>query len=91
MWNEELAEIAQSYSEMCIYGHNPDRHGQSTTFEIVGENLALTTASAVDYVSLVQAWYDEVNDYTYSTMECAPGKACGHYTQVCIFTANCNV
>ena len=67
---------------MCIYGHNPDRHDQSTTFEFVGENLALTTAGAVDYVSLVQAWYDEVNDYTYSTMECAPGKACGHYTQV---------
>ena len=81
-WNEELAEIAQAYSEMCIYGHNPDRHDQSTTFEFVGENLALTTAGAVDYVSLVQAWYDEVNDYTYSTMECAPGKACGHYTQV---------
>ena len=81
-WNEELAEIAQAYSEMCIYGHNSDRHDQSTTFEFVGENLALTTAGAVDYVSLVQAWYDEVNDYTYSTMECAPGKACGHYTQV---------
>lgn len=31
---------------------------------------------------VVQLWADERADYNYSTNSCAPGKVCGHYTQV---------
>ena len=43
--------------------------------------MAATTSQENDYVGLVQAWYDEVQDYSHGT-GCADGAVCGHYTQV---------
>ena len=81
VWNEDLANLAQMYAEECDFTHNADR--QLAAFTSVGENLAATSSSgAPDYTGLVQQWYNEVNDYTYSTNQCVPGRACGHYTQV---------
>lgn len=80
MWNNELAQLAQDYSEMCIYGHNADRHTQSVTYTAVGENLAITTADPGNYTYLVELWYNEVRDYNYDTGACSA--VCGHYTQV---------
>ena len=82
MWNQDLADLAQNYAEGCNFAHNNQRHG-SFGYEFVGENLgAKSIESDGDYTFLVQAWYNEVNDYTYSTHTCEPGKQCGHYTQV---------
>ena len=80
VWNTELADIAQAYAELCVFDHNDERSAQSVTFEKVGENLAATNGPA-DYSALVQEWYNEVNDYIFSTGECS-GPTCGHYTQV---------
>lgn len=81
IWDPELADIAQEFAELCIFDHNPERHEKSSEFDFVGENLAATTKPA-DYTALVQLWYDEVSDYTFSTGECTPGRVCEHYTQV---------
>ena len=61
--------------------NNQQRSDQSSSFTTVGENMAATTSQENDYVGLVQAWYDEVQDYTHGT-GCADGAVCGHYTQV---------
>ena len=66
---------------MCNFAHNSERSAQSSSFDFVGENLGTTTATQDDYVGLVQAWYDEVQDFTHGT-GCADGAVCGHYTQV---------
>ncbi len=78
-WNTELAQVAQNYAELCIFGHNSDRSIQSPSFSYIGENIAITTASG-NYTNLVRNWYDEVQNYNYATNQC--NGVCGHYTQV---------
>ncbi|GJY40645.1 pathogenesis-related protein 1 [Tanacetum coccineum] len=45
-----------------------------------GENLAWGTA--LTGASAVNLWVGEKADYDYNSNTCAPGKTCGHYTQV---------
>ena len=45
----------------------------------VGENLAVSSGSE-DYITFIQAWYDENADYDFSMNTCTA--VCGHYTQV---------
>ena len=91
MWSDELANVAQDYSIMCNFNHNPRRTSQQDAFKFVGENIYVTSRDSVDYAAAVQAWYDEVADYTYDPDFCAENKVCGrctegavcgHYTQV---------
>ena len=73
--------VAQNYAEQCVFEHNADRVSQQSTFTFVGENLAATTGS-INYTYLVMLWYDEIQDYDFSSNTCALGGVCGHYTQV---------
>ena len=52
----------------------------------IGENLYVTSAGQYEGVTrdATQAWYDEKEDYDYESGSCAPGRVCGHYTQVCM-------
>lgn len=83
--------MAQAYADQCIFAHNANRVSQannllSQPLGSVGENLAATSASGTDYIALIDAWYNEVSDYTYSnTATCA--SVCGHYTQVIHWTS----
>ena len=79
-WSDELATIAQNYANKCIWGHNANR--MSKTFSYVGENIFTTTVTVSNYGTVVQDWYNEVDNYHYSSNTCDPGKVCGHYTQV---------
>ncbi len=79
VWNNKLAQKAQTYADMCIWGHSTSDFRKTDAYSWVGENLAATTGAA-DYPGLVQNWYDEVKDYDYNTGACS--NVCGHYTQV---------
>ncbi|PWA54514.1 pathogenesis-related protein 1 [Artemisia annua] len=76
VWDENVASFAQNYANQrqadCQLVHSQDRQ--------YGENIAwgteLTGASAVEL------WVREKADYDYNSNTCAPGKQCGHYTQV---------
>ena len=76
VWDENLVKLAQKHADECVFEHSDE------AFPAVGENLAATSSKSKDYVGLVQGWYDEVADYNYNDNSCAPGKVCGHYTQV---------
>ncbi len=84
VWNDELSQVAQNYSERCVFEHNGERVSQQSTFSTVGENVALDAGGGAPdtnlYITLVTAWYDEAVDYDYSTNSCSD--VCGHYTQV---------
>nr|GEY75473.1 pathogenesis-related protein 1-like [Tanacetum cinerariifolium] len=76
VWDERVVSFAQNYANQrkaeCRLVHSQNRP--------YGENIAwgtqLTGASAVNL------WVREKADYDYSSNTCAPGKVCGHYTQV---------
>jgi pathogenesis-related protein 1 len=75
-WSADAASVAQAWADRCTYQHNAGRGER-------GENIAASappghwTASDV-----VAAWASEAQDYDYATNTCAPGKECGHYTQL---------
>ncbi|XP_067863539.1 peptidase inhibitor 16-like [Heptranchias perlo] len=73
-WDAHLEKIAKKYARQCLWEHNAKR-GR------VGENLYATNGPMVPETG-VEDWYLEVFDYTYETLNCTPGKMCGHYTQI---------
>ena len=75
-WSPEAAKVAQAYANQCKFEHNQNR-GK------FGENLAAAAPpGSKTNAQVVEDWVSEVADYSYATNKCAPGKVCGHYTQV---------
>ena len=79
-----MAELAQQWSDACQF-----KHGQPSSFspatlgyKSLGQNLYINSDLSKGLRAGVQAWFDEKSDYNYDALTCAPGKACGHYTQV---------
>lgn len=71
-WDGALAELAADWARGCVFEHSMGE---------TGENLAIFSWS-VQPAEVVEAWFSEISDYDYATNTCAPGKMCGHYTQV---------
>lgn len=78
-WSDELSTVAQNWADGCVFAHNSGRNGEQDTFDYVGENLYAATGDFSAEGS-VQSWYDEQEDFTYSSNSCSA--VCGHYTQV---------
>ena len=79
-WNDELAMVAQNYTEMCTFARNPQRADQAPSFDTVGENLFVTVLQNVNYTAFVQAWYDQNENYNFQFNNCSA--ACDEYRQV---------
>ena len=83
MWSDELAMVAQTHAGNCTYEENVDRVSQQSTFTSVGENLAFTNDTIVNYTQLVEeTWYNEVANYDFDNDQCANGTVCLRYKQV---------
>jgi uncharacterized protein YkwD len=75
-WSPEAARVAQAWANACRFEHNAKRGKY-------GENLAAAAPpGSRTNAQVVHDWGAEAADYTYSSNTCAPGKVCGHYTQV---------
>ncbi|KAI3377900.1 hypothetical protein L3Q82_009029, partial [Scortum barcoo] len=85
VWDDELERSAAQWSEECQWDHGPHDLLMS-----IGQNLAVHWGRYRSPAFHVQAWYDEVKDYTYPyPHECNPwcpercsGPMCTHYTQL---------
>jgi uncharacterized protein YkwD len=74
-WSSEAASTAQAWADQCRFSHNPN-------LKNLGENIFAATPNSVATAGVVQRWAAEASDYDYGTNACAPGKVCGHYTQL---------
>jgi len=75
-WSAEAAAVAQAWADGCTYQHNAGRGTR-------GENIAASApANRWTLTDAVSAWASVAADYDYATNGCAPGKQCGHYTQL---------
>ncbi|CAG2251435.1 GLIPR1-like protein 1,Glioma pathogenesis-related protein 1 [Mytilus edulis] len=79
-WSSELASVAQTYANKCVWSHNSARSSQASSFYYVGENLYVTTSSYGYLEKGVASWDNEKKDYDYASNSCSG--VCGHYTQV---------
>ncbi|KAJ8400493.1 hypothetical protein AAFF_G00396170 [Aldrovandia affinis] len=85
VWDDDLELSATSWAEECMWEHGPQDLLMS-----IGQNLAVHWGRYRSPAYHVQAWYDEVKDYTYPHPdECNPwcpdrcsGPMCTHYTQL---------
>ncbi len=75
-WSAEVEAVAAQWAAHCVYQHNAGRGN-------LGENIAASSPGHWPSIAgVVQAWASEAADYDYASNTCAPGKACGHYTQI---------
>ncbi|CAG5855905.1 unnamed protein product [Menidia menidia] len=85
VWDEQLERSATQWAEECQWDHGPQ-----DLLNSIGQNLAVHWGKYRSPAFHVQAWYDEVKDYTYPyPQECNPwcpercsGPMCTHYTQL---------
>ncbi|XP_050363699.1 pathogenesis-related protein 1-like [Argentina anserina] len=75
-WDNNLAGYAQRYANSHIRDCNMVHSGGP-----YGENLAKSTGD-LSGTDAVKMWVGEKAYYSYNSNTCAPGKVCGHYTQV---------
>lgn len=94
-WSNSLTEYANEWAsrlastQNCNLMHRP-QSGNSK--QIFGENLfyasairwnsGKTQAQQMTPKAVVDGWVSEKANYNYASNRCAPGKMCGHYTQV---------
>ena len=87
-WDERLAATAQAWANQCVdlqplYGLIDHNNGRSVGYPwYVGENIAGTSGITLTGQLAVNIWAGELADYDYASNTCAPGKVCGHYTQI---------
>lgn len=80
VWDAALAVFAQSWADRCDFMHRPNL---LTAFDYpVGENIAMGSASSYSGQALAELWALERLDYDVATHTCAPGRICGHWTQM---------
>jgi pathogenesis-related protein 1 len=89
-WAADLGRIAQHWAE-----HLRDANGcklAHSNTRLLGENLhwasavqwsnGTTELQPVSPTKVTDSWGAEKADYDYGANSCAPGKMCGHYTQL---------
>uniref|UniRef100_A0ACB8FF87 Peptidase inhibitor 16 n=1 Tax=Sphaerodactylus townsendi TaxID=933632 RepID=A0ACB8FF87_9SAUR len=79
-WDSELEAFAKDYATKCIWEHNKERGWR-------GENL-FTMSGDLTVKTAVENWYNEYQYYNMTTLICAEGEMCGHYTQVVWASSN---
>ena len=77
IWNTSLVTLAATWAAGCHWGHPA---ADNEDYRTIGQNLYMGNQPSME--SAITLWYDEKVDYTFDTMQCVPGKMCGHYKQV---------
>lgn len=77
VWDNEVANLAQRWADNCKFAHDKIRSIPGRF--AVGQNLA---TGQNDWGDAVQAWYSEIEDFTYGNKSLNKLKLVGHFTQV---------
>lgn len=87
-WSKKLTKESKKWAKKLAKGgfkleHSPRPPRTSGENLAYGGNTNLVSRDGdLTPEAVVDLWGNEVNDYDYETNTCAPGKVCGHYTQV---------
>ncbi|XP_033114065.1 cysteine-rich venom protein-like [Anneissia japonica] len=84
-WDDNLATMAQLWSNGCYYGHGQPTPNL-TPYSSIGQNLYASSNAGTDGVDATDAWNSEDVDYDYNSHTCSD--VCGHYTQNVWATSN---
>nr|XP_034966321.1 serotriflin-like isoform X1 [Zootoca vivipara] len=79
-WSPAARANAERWAKKCHFGHSPQDQRIADGFSC-GENIFLSS-DATSWDDVIQAWYDEVEDFKYGVGAVRPGAVTDHYTQV---------
>jgi uncharacterized protein YkwD len=80
-WNNEIQVIAQAYSEKIAPGHSLVHSSNTYKGQSLGENLYMSYGG-ISGEQASNSWYNEVNNYDFSSHSSLDGKVTGHFTQL---------
>ncbi|XP_046896768.1 R3H domain containing-like [Hypomesus transpacificus] len=75
VWDERLANSADSWASRCIWDHGPTQ-----AMKYMGQNLSINSGRYRSIIELVRSWHDEKSSFSYPN-RCS-GSVCTHYTQM---------
>lgn len=78
-WNEKLALVAKERAASC-HTDVPPQH--SSSFGHIGWNAHLSAHGDASFSDIIDSWFEEGEDFIYSTGKCRENASCQHYTQV---------
>ena len=78
VWDNNVAAVAQDWANQIAASGN-FAHRQNNAF---GENIWAGSSGFFLVTDAVNGWGSEVANYDFATDTCAPGKVCGHFTQL---------
>uniref|UniRef100_A0A8C0BSS6 Cysteine rich secretory protein 2 n=1 Tax=Buteo japonicus TaxID=224669 RepID=A0A8C0BSS6_9AVES len=78
-WCPPAAKNAQAWANQCTLSHSPG-YMRRTTVQC-GENLFMASAP-FPWSDVIDAWYNEKEDFKYGTGAKTQGAVIGHYTQL---------
>ncbi|XP_033099085.1 cysteine-rich venom protein Mr30-like [Anneissia japonica] len=84
-WDDNLATMAQQWSDGCHYGHGQPTPNL-TPYSWIGQNLYASSNDGTNGVQATDAWNNEDQYYDYEYNNCT--HVCGHYTQNVWATSN---
>lgn len=76
-WDEYLSKAAQDWANTCRFAHAFPPYVEPGS---MGQNLYM--GHDPTGVRALLLWNEEYHDYDIKTLDCVPGKQCGHYTQL---------
>ncbi|KAK1806547.1 hypothetical protein P4O66_004788, partial [Electrophorus voltai] len=86
VWDSELERMVEEWAETCMWEHGP-----ASLLPHIGQNLGVHWGRYRPPTSHMQAWYDEVRDYSFPypqecrlhcPFKCTGAQVCTHYTQL---------
>ena len=80
--NCDLMKIAQNYAEKLQKEGSLVHSGDDYNGNAMGENLYWISTKEYSPPSATDSWYNEIDDYDFSTGSSKNGNAIGHFTQV---------
>ncbi|XP_010070676.1 PREDICTED: cysteine-rich venom protein pseudechetoxin-like, partial [Pterocles gutturalis] len=84
-WSPPAANNAQKWASQCTLSHSPAY--RRTTNVLCGENLFMSSGP-FSWPNVIQAWYNEEENFEYGTGAKTRGAVIGHYTQVVWHNSN---
>lgn len=88
-WDEELAQVAQAFTNLCDDRHDKEAQRRTSKFPKVGQNIAWnyepTETPVVDSAGRVKDWFDEYKDFNAGNVDSFrvdSGPVVTHFTQV---------
>lgn len=84
-WSDELAQYAKEWAEILVKNYDGELKHRSSlgrNDKGYGDNLYWSSSSSATELDATEAWYSEIENYSYEPISNENYQGTGHYTQM---------